>query len=445
MRNFLFLLLIAVFMQSCQTKTTQFIASNDPLIEYSGRIDFTNPLEPRFSYSGVSIRFCAEADSVSIVLDDNVGENFFALIIDQAYIGKIQTTKGSKCVTLAKDLTAGAHEFELVKATEEMFGKVAVKGIYVRGKLRPVTNRRPITIEFIGNSITCGYGNEGKLGETFGPTTQNHYLTYAAITAHAFNANPIMVCRSGIGIYRNYDGPVTGNVECMPNFYDRIYLYDSMPKYSFTTRPDLVCINLGTNDFSTTGCDTALYINAYLKFIDQIQSKYDHPDIICLAGPMMEGAVLDKARNCIQFVVNQAKLKNKGYVSFFEMSHQTGDLGIGVDYHPTVEQNILNARELIQHISELKNWVAKPMLIKADAITNFQIRLLVSEPLDLKQNQLVLSIDGQEVNITKVETDPQKIIYTLTVEETLSDGQVFNLDYLNNKDEVLSRCKIANL
>jgi hypothetical protein len=93
-------------MQSCQTKTTQFIASNDPLIEYSGRIDFTNPLEPRFSYSGVSIRFCAEADSVSIVLDDNVGENFFALIIDQAYIGKIQTTKGSKCVTLAKDLTA---------------------------------------------------------------------------------------------------------------------------------------------------------------------------------------------------------------------------------------------------------------------------------------------------------------------------------------------------
>jgi hypothetical protein len=38
------------------------------------------------------------------------------------------------------------------------------------------------------------------------------------------------------------------------------------------------------------------------------------------------------------------------------MSAQNGDLGIGIDYHPTVAQHKRNSHELTQYISQLKGW-----------------------------------------------------------------------------------------
>jgi hypothetical protein len=123
-----------------------------------------------------------------------------------------------------------------------MFGKTQFFDFLVdKGKgLTAIANQRTRMLEFIGNSITCGYGNEGVNGGKFGPTTENHYLTYAAITSRNFNARHLAVCKSGIGIYRNYNGPLSGNAECMTNCYTRIFLYDENPKYAFSEKPDLV-------------------------------------------------------------------------------------------------------------------------------------------------------------------------------------------------------------
>ena len=98
--------------------------------------------------------------------------------------------------------------------------------------LVPIKNKRGKLIEYIGNSITCGYGNEGGMGQTFCAETENHYMTYAAITSRNFNARHFAVCRSGIGIYRNWDGPEDGNDDCMTNLYSRIFLYDEAPLYN---------------------------------------------------------------------------------------------------------------------------------------------------------------------------------------------------------------------
>lgn len=78
-------------------------------------------------------------------------------------------------------------------------------------------------------------------------------MTYAAITSRNFNARHMAVSRSGIGMYRNYNGPHAGNDDCMSNLYEHIFLYDNFPKNDFKQKPDVICINLGTNDFSTTG------------------------------------------------------------------------------------------------------------------------------------------------------------------------------------------------
>lgn len=333
------------------------IPANHQYIEYTGRIDFSNELAPQFSFSGISIRALFSGTKISAILEDS-GENYYNVIINGEVTDVLHVTSGKKTYVLADNLPDTVHEIELFKRTELTFGKTRFFGFVLnQGKsLYQIRDQRTKLIEFIGNSITCGYGNEGTNNDDFLANNENHYMTYAAITSRNFNARHMAVSRSGIGIYRNYNGPKEGNEDNMTNLYPRIFLYDSLPIYDFAQQPDLVCINLGTNDFSTTGADSVLYTNNYLKLISFIQSKYDQPDILCLLGPMISGNTLNLARDIIQNVSKLANEQDKGRVTFFEMSHQTGDLGIGVHYHPTVAQHQKNAEELTEFISKFKGW-----------------------------------------------------------------------------------------
>ncbi len=342
------------------------VLPNNPLIEYTGRIDFANPLKPRFSYSGVSVRACFQGTSISIILSEASAQNYYQVILDQVKLDKFQAKSGQNTYAIAAGLKDTIHEIELFRITEEQFGKTQFCGFVVdKGKsLVEISNKREHLIEFIGNSITCGYGNEGVNGAgSFSAVTENHYMTFAAITSRSLQARHLAVCKSGIGIYRNYDGPVTGNTDCMPNLYEHIYLYDATPLYQFAQKPDLICIDLGTNDFSTGKGDSTLYVSRYLKFIDNLQVKNKNADILCLLGPMMSGTDLIRIRKYLKVIVDSANAKNTGKVYFFEMSAQTGSLGIGIDYHPNVAQHLKNAKELIGYISTLKGWLVSPQLV----------------------------------------------------------------------------------
>jgi hypothetical protein len=362
MRNLLLLLSGIICTTLCFAGSVDTIPPGNKFIEYTGRIDFSNPNAPEFSYSGVSIRACFTGTSISMIMDDKTGQNYYNLILDGKLLDTVKITMGKKTYKIADELENKIHEIEIFKRTEEMFGKTKFFGFVVdKGSyLTSIVNKRTKLIEYIGNSITCGYGNEGQNGGIFGPTTENHYMTYAAITSRNFNARHLAVCKSGIGIYRNWDGPATGNADCMTNYYTRTFLWDENPKYSFSEKPDLICIDLGTNDFSTTGGDSAKFVNNYLRLIDTIQTNYMTPDILCLIGPMLSDSTLSKVREYVKFVAGYANKKGKGNVYFFEMSQQTGSLGFGIDSHPTVAQHKKNGQELTEYIKKLKGWGINP-------------------------------------------------------------------------------------
>jgi hypothetical protein len=293
-----------------------------------------------------------------MIMNDNIGQNYYNLILDGKLLDTVKITLGKKTYKIAEGLENTTHEIEMFKRTEEMFGKTQFFGFVIDegSNLTAIKNPRTRLLEFIGNSITCGYGNEGTNGGIFGPTTENHYMTYAAITSRKFNARHLAICKSGVGIYRNYNGPVKGNADCMTNNYCRIFFGDENPKYSFNDKPDLVCIDLGTNDFSVNGGDSARFVGNYFRLIDTIQTKYAMPDIICLLGPMLSDSALINVRKYLKYIADVANRKGKGNVYFFEMSQQTGSAGIGIDYHPTVAQHIKNGKELTEYIKMLKGW-----------------------------------------------------------------------------------------
>jgi len=354
------------------------IPANNPLIEYSGRVDFTNSLAPQFSYSGVSVRASFQGTSVAIILNDEGLQNYYNIILDNKVITRIQAIVGINTYEIATGLKDTIHEIEIYKLTEQYFGITKFLGYIIdKGKtIVPISNKRNHIIEFIGNSITCGYGNEGASNDTFGPTTENNYLTYGAFTCRNLNARYFGVCVSGIGLYRNYGS--ASNVEtydCMANYYNRTIFKDSTPLYTNTPRPDLICVDLGTNDFSSGVGDTALFVSKYFQFIDSLQYKNKAADIICLVGPMVSGSLLDKLKRLISFVVDSANKWNRGKVYFFELSHELGDLGYGIGGHPTVAQHNKNANELTAFIDSLERWSITPIVNAGTTLNGKEIVL----------------------------------------------------------------------
>lgn len=423
------------------------VLTTNPAIEYNGRIDFSKPEAPQFSYSGVSIRANIDATTVSATFKEELGGNRFAVVIDKVYTTNITTQKGKATYLLAQFAEKGTHEVEIVRITEEQFGKTTFLGFELdeEGTIAGKPEQRPRTIEFIGNSITCGYGNEGRIGQRFSAETENHYMTYAAMTARSLNASTIVAAKSGIGIYRNYAGPSTGNPDCMTNFYDRIFLYDEKPKYGFATQPDLVCINLGTNDMSTPGYDTTLFISNYLRLIGQVQQHYQKTDIVCLLGTMLSGPVLDTARHCINEVVRRANALGHGNVYFFEMTPQDIDAnGLGIDWHPTVKQHILSARQLTGFISQLKGWDIVPQILMAKVSGSNQITLYANTAECLFSESLTgckIIADGQQLHPTDWLIDENNATMTIKLRENLEGFSKIELKGDSNFSNIM-RCVV---
>jgi hypothetical protein len=358
------LLILSVAFFSC-TSAQKSIDADNPNIEYTGRIDFSNPKTPVFSFSGISIR--AQFTGTSIAMKLAGDQNFFEIILDGQPLYKLKVNNTKTVYELASGLKDTIHEIEIFKCTEVLFGKSVFSGFLIdnNGSIKQPTDKREKLIEFIGNSITCGYGNEGPLGGKFSDSTENHFLTYAAITSRTFEARHLAVCRSGIGIYRNWAGPQAVNPDCMPIVYKQIFINQTKPQYKFQEKPDVICIDLGTNDFSLGKGDSALYVSNFFLFIDSLQKLNKNTDIVLLLGSMMNGDDLIKVRRYLQYIAKTSSDKGNGKVMFFEMSVQDGNLGIAIDYHPSVQQHIKNGSELIGFLHSTYGWKINPIAIQA--------------------------------------------------------------------------------
>jgi hypothetical protein len=215
-------------------------------------------------------------------------------------------------------------------------------------------------MEFIGNSITCGYGNEGPNKECkFSASNENGYMAYGAITARAFNAEYCAVAFSGKGIYKNYDESME---ETIPELYDRALTFKENVQWDFKKYiPEVVVINLGTNDFAHSNPDSAAFVGKYEEFVKTIRKNYPQAHIICINGPMMndQWPAGSKALSTLKRYVNGMvdrfnKSGDAKIYSFFLSPH--GALGYGCDWHPNIRQHVKSAGELTKFIKEKTGW-----------------------------------------------------------------------------------------
>ncbi len=166
------------------------VKPTDPNIRYVGRFDTSTPGGPSCAWSNSAVRLSFKGTGMRVKLAEN-SENQWQVVIDGKPTSIIKSKGKAAVYPVATGLAEGEHSVELVRRTEAFAGRTQFLGFQLGagGKLLPVPapHRR---IEVIGDSISCGYGSEGKNEhEHFALNTENAFETYGAIAARELAPN----------------------------------------------------------------------------------------------------------------------------------------------------------------------------------------------------------------------------------------------------------------
>jgi lysophospholipase L1-like esterase len=202
----------------------------------------------------------------------------------------------------------------------------------------------------IGDSISCGYGNEGVSPCSFSAETENHYLTYGSIAARALGAELSAVAWSGKGVIYNYDDD---KADPLPAIYDRLVATDPAP-WDFSWQPDVVVVNLGTNDFSTGDDPPAdVFVPAYVAFLAHLRDVYPDAYVLVLA-PSLWSDEATMVAGYLQSVVAERHAAGDDAVDVADINVPW--IGAGCDGHPSAATHEGMGARLVEELQARLGW-----------------------------------------------------------------------------------------
>jgi lysophospholipase L1-like esterase len=321
----------------------------------SGRTDDSDPGGPRFEWSGTEIRAKFTGTLLSVKL---LSGAFFDVAVDGVARARLEADWRSAPYAVASGLVDATHEVLLHQRSEAFYEPSQLLGFETQSGrgLVPSTYCPTRRIEFIGDSITCGYGVEGANQSCdFSQETENHDLAYAALAARALAAEAHTVAWSGKGVFRNGDGKAD---ETIPVLWSRTIPTDGASHWDFARwTPDVVVINLGTNDFAMGIPAKSDFNGAYGRFLDDLRSRYPRAFIFVAIGPMLDGAELGAIHSDLTELVALRRTSGETRIALIEFAAQNVAVnGAGCDWHPSAKTQQLMADQLVPAVRQAVGW-----------------------------------------------------------------------------------------
>ena len=325
---------------------------------YQGRFEIVANGDVKLISSASSISFNFKGNTCSVYLkSEDIYEhhNYVSLVLDGKYIGRLKIEKGeSKAYPIKISEDKKVHQLSIYKATEAANGSVLFSGTTAEVVKSKSKNKDRKKIEFIGNSITCGMGNDTKetpcgIGEWY--DQHNAYWAYGPILSRSLEVDFLLSSVSGIGMYRNWNDEHIEEA-IMPDVYENLYLNkDSSKRYGFNFHPDIVSICLGTNDLSEGDgnkprlpFNEGKYVSNYIQFIKMIYKHNPNSQVVLLSSPMVSGdrnTTLIKCLKQVMTAFEQDKKHKK--IQLLEYQPITPK---GCGYHPDIEDHKIMAAQL---------------------------------------------------------------------------------------------------
>lgn len=325
---------------------------------YQGRHEIVANGTVKLIAPASSVSFYFKGNTCSIFVSNeetNPHHNYVSLELDGKYIGRLLIDNAvAKAYPILITENKKEHHLVIYKATEARNGSVLFSG--TTAKTIPFEKKKNTKkrIEFIGDSITCGFGNDTKAvpcdtGEWY--DQHNAYWAYGPILSRNLDVEFQLSAVSGIGIYRNWNDEHEEE-PIMPEVYGNLYLNkDASKPYAFDFHPDIVSICLGTNDLSEGDgtkprlpFDEEKFVENYIQFIEMIYQHHPKTQIAILSSPMLTGArdaTLTKALKRVIAAFEQDKKHKK--IQFFEYEPMIPN---GCGYHPDIENHKVMAAAL---------------------------------------------------------------------------------------------------
>ena len=200
---------------------------------------------------------------------------------------RIEALVGEQTVTVASFLERGTHTVKIVKQTESNYNLCTLRALSFDGELLTPPPKKEKYIEYIGDSLSCGMGALGKKGVPEPQTSRWEDVTlgYTYGSAEELCVDYSIVSESGIGLAGSWFDPLF-------DFYSAwSYKRDKNLKYDFARVPDLIVINLGTNDFYLNCdlkiCSASEVVQKTKEFISFVRASYGKEIPIVWVGRFM--------------------------------------------------------------------------------------------------------------------------------------------------------------
>lgn len=303
-----------------------------------------------FNWTCSGFQFAFEADKVEAQLyaryTEENGERltpFIAVFLDdmETPYKIIELKEGAHWYVLYEG-EKERHRLRVLKRTEAQHAKNALMQVRAEGgNIFPCPCEERLRLEFIGDSITCGYGNESNCPEDgFRPVQENGWEAYAAKTARKLHAQFRMISVSGIGVYSSYTDVEKRNADVlMKDVYGCTdYFMEREAEWNFENyQPDIIVICLGTNDFSYVQYNFEKYApefqKSYYELLQLVRKKNGaKPYILCCFGIMGEGLNHAIEETVQKFIEENGEQR----MGILPLKEQRIEDGRGGSFHPTI-------------------------------------------------------------------------------------------------------------
>ena len=319
-----------------------------------------------FTFTGTACSVTVEGDSSSTNPSAADNQARVAVYVDGERVVDDMIDNAEETYEVFKSDSEKSVEVRIVKLSESPHSTFAISDISVTGKdVKPAADKDRL-IEFIGDSITCGYGVDDEVKEhNFSTKTEDVTKAYAYKTAQALSADYSMVSFSGYGIISGYsNGETKVSSQTVPQYYGKLgYSWSNNGSFTpsdtdwdFSKRqPDVIVINLGTNDDSYTKNieERCLeYQQEYVNFLKTVREKNPDAAIIGALGIMGQN-LCPYVEAAIKQYTEETGDTNVAYLMF---DQQSGRDGYAADWHPTEATHEKASLKLAEKIKEVMGW-----------------------------------------------------------------------------------------
>lgn len=359
--------------QTDNTLSVKTYMPDEEYVKVLGRADFTeNTLWMVHSGSGAEFTFTGTEATVTMQCDSTImgsrdNQARIAIFVNDECVVDEMIDKMDETFTVFESETPQECTIRIVKLSEAAMSTVGIKTLEVEcmGDIQPTPGKEHL-IEFIGDSITCGYGVEDEdKNHHFSTKTENVMKTYAYKTAEALDADYSMVSFSGYGIVSGSSGDGQKHPEqVLSLYYEKLgfsygaYVgkYAADVAWDFNKRqPDLIVINLGTNDETYTKTDAAKrdeYAAGYVEFLKMVRKNNPDATILCTLGIMGDGLYPSLEKAVEQYSTESGDTN----VHTMKFDVQSPADGLAADWHPTEATHTKAADKLATEIKEVMGW-----------------------------------------------------------------------------------------